>query len=142
MSYLITGLVKFVYVIFNSQNVRKVDSFSTRSTNGKDSLKPNYISTEAASGPEISFATILGFASKKMAKGTAFIVGLGFIGFQTLAHAVIKINWPRVEGVFMRRLDQNNDGKVDSGDVKLLGTRFLHNMTNDLPCTVGFTAGK
>ncbi|KAJ3379526.1 hypothetical protein HDU92_006630, partial [Lobulomyces angularis] len=93
--------------------------------NGKDSLKPNYISTEAASGPEISFATILGFssgfASKKMAK-------------------VIKINWPRVEGVFMRRLDQNNDGKVDSGDVKLLGTRFLHNMTNDLPCTVGFTA--
>ncbi|KAL2914414.1 hypothetical protein HK105_205981 [Polyrhizophydium stewartii] len=101
------------------------------------------------SGPadigEIGIATIFGasagFAAKRITKGAALAIGIGFMGLQALAHAeVIKINWPRVESVIIGKVDQDGDGKLTGKDIQIGATRLLHNLSHDLPASAGFAA--
>lgn len=82
----------------------------------------------------VSMATVLGaasgFAAKRVAKGAGLALGVGFIGLQGLAQTgLIKINWPKIEGMFHSNLDLNNDGKVDSADLKIGAMKFVNSLT-------------
>jgi uncharacterized membrane protein (Fun14 family) len=98
-----------------------------------------------AKGTEIGIATILGgctgFAAKKMTKGVAITLGLGFMGLQALAHAnLIQVNWPRVENLVISRLDTDKDGKLTTKDLQVTASRIVSNLGNDLPSSAGFVA--
>ncbi|TPX59840.1 hypothetical protein PhCBS80983_g02252 [Powellomyces hirtus] len=109
------------------------------------STTPSIVSTAAANASEISMATALGacsgYATKKLAKTGGLIVGLGFIGVQALVHAdVLKVNWPKVEGLLIGRVDQDGDGKLTHKDMQIATGRLLRNLVEDVPSSTGFAA--
>ncbi|KAH6585069.1 hypothetical protein BASA50_000383 [Batrachochytrium salamandrivorans] len=106
---------------------------------------PSFIQTGPANLGEIGIATIFGvtagFATKRISKGAAMAVGVGFIGLQALARAdLIKINWPRVEGFLIGKADVDGDGKFTGKDIQIGATRLIHNLSGDLPSAAGFAA--
>ncbi|KAJ3000580.1 hypothetical protein HDV02_004875 [Globomyces sp. JEL0801] len=114
------------------------------------SVDPNKKKLNDILGPanlsEISMATVLGascgYASKKVSKTAALILGLTFMGLQGLSHLdVIKINWTTLEKLALDRLDQDGDGKLTVEDVKIAGNRLVRNLSHDIPSSTGFALG-
>jgi FUN14 domain-containing protein 1 len=92
---------------------------------------------------EIGIATLLGgcsgFAARKVTKTAATLVGIGFMGLQGLAYAdLIRINWPRVENLLMKYIDQDGDGKFTKSDVSIGAQRLVHNLGTDVQSMGGF----
>ncbi|KAI9333271.1 FUN14 family-domain-containing protein [Obelidium mucronatum] len=101
--------------------------------------------TGPATAQEISFATVLGACSgytcKKIAKGSALLIGIAFMSLQALAYTgVISINWKKIEDLFVKRLDMDGDGKLSMKDFQVMGYRLVHNLTRSLPSAGGFSA--
>ncbi|KAI9193137.1 FUN14 family-domain-containing protein [Polychytrium aggregatum] len=112
----------------------KQDSAAAAST----ALVPKHLS-------EISFTTVLGgcsgYAAKKLAKGAGVAVGVTFIAFQSLVQLdLIQVNWPRIESMFVRAVDQDGDGKLTQHDLEVAGNRLTQTLSKDLPKGVGFIA--
>ncbi|TPX38321.1 hypothetical protein SmJEL517_g00309 [Synchytrium microbalum] len=104
-----------------------------------------HINKSPATGQEIGLAAVMGvssgYATKKIAKGSALVLGLTFIGFQALSHTgVIQINWNQIEKYMVARVDQDGDGKLTSRDVQLAAGRFIHLLSSDLPSSGAFAA--
>ncbi|KAJ3282721.1 hypothetical protein HK104_010759 [Borealophlyctis nickersoniae] len=111
----------------------------------KDAVSPSIVSTDPANVGEVGMATVLGasagYATKKIAKTGGLVLGVGFIAIQALAHAdLVKVNWPRVETLMIGKIDQDGDGKLTGKDFQVGAGRLLHNLTSDLPSSVGFGA--
>lgn len=92
---------------------------------------------------EISFAILSGacsgYACKKFARTAGLLIGIGFIGVQLLARAqLVKVNWGRVQQMFVGKVDQNGDGKFDVKDVGILAGRLIKNLTYEMPNSVSF----
>ncbi|KAJ3104603.1 hypothetical protein HDU96_008867 [Phlyctochytrium bullatum] len=107
-------------------------------------ISPRFDASPANFG-EISMAALFGatagFATKKLTKTGALILGVSFMSLQALAHAdIIKINWPRIEKLVVGEVDLDKDGKFTQNDVKIAGMRLIHNLTQDLPSAGGFAA--
>ncbi|KAI8618417.1 FUN14 family-domain-containing protein, partial [Chytriomyces sp. MP71] len=82
-----------------------------------------------------------GYAAKKISKGVALAIGAGFLALQGLAMTgVISINWKKIEEQVTKKLDFDGDGKLTVGDFKLVGLRFVHNLSRDLPSAGSFSA--
>jgi uncharacterized membrane protein (Fun14 family) len=92
---------------------------------------------------EIGVATLLGgasgFATKKLTKTAASIIGMGFMALQGLAYAdLIRINWPKVETLMIKYIDQDGDGKFTKGDISIGAQRLVHHLGTDAPSMGGF----
>ncbi|KAI8905081.1 FUN14 family-domain-containing protein, partial [Gorgonomyces haynaldii] len=82
-----------------------------------------------------------GYAAKKMTKGAALVIGLGFMGLQALSHAdVIRINWSKLEQYMVKSLDADGDGKLTKNDVVVGASRIVRNLGSDFPSSAGFVA--
>ncbi|EGF83454.1 hypothetical protein BATDEDRAFT_22171 [Batrachochytrium dendrobatidis JAM81] len=126
----------------NNNKTAAENLFPKPSTTGN---VPSFIHTGPADFGEIGIATICGatagFATKRISKGAAFAFGIGFLGLQALAHTkIIQINWPRVEGMLIGKMDLDGDGKFTGKDIQIAATRLIHNLSSDMPSTAGFAA--
>ncbi|KAJ3190841.1 hypothetical protein HK101_008320 [Irineochytrium annulatum] len=91
-------------------------------------LQPSNFTSGPADVSEIGMATVFGatagFATKKITKTGALIVGVSFMTLQALSHAdIIKVNWPRIEQMVIGKVDQDGDGKITNNDVRVMGLR-------------------
>ena len=73
---------------------------------------------------KLSFGAIMGYCSamalKKVGKALAVVVGLGFIGMQTASSSgYISVDWTKISDEIKKKADSNQDGSVDSEDVKV-----------------------
>ncbi|KAJ3202317.1 hypothetical protein HDU67_000644 [Dinochytrium kinnereticum] len=113
-------------------------------TTSANAIAPKFDASPANVG-EISMAALFGatagFATKKITKTGALILGVSFMSLQALAHAdIIKINWPRIEKMVIGEVDLDKDGKFTHNDIKIGAMRLMHNLTQDLPSAGGFAA--
>mmetsp|Transcript_24698 Transcript_24698/g.51253 ORF Transcript_24698/g.51253 Transcript_24698/m.51253 type:complete len:136 (-) Transcript_24698:219-626(-) len=95
---------------------------------------------------KLTFSSFMGYCSavsaKKIGKSVAFIVGLSFIGLQSLAHmGYIAVDWKKVEKSAMDLIDTDNDGKITEKDVKKYWSKVKVILTNKVPDAGGFLLG-
>ena len=97
---------------------------------------------------QIGFGTVAGFCSgyvmKKVGQIAAFLVGVGFIGFQVVKYysgeeKLVDMDMLKAEAE--KRLDVDGDGKFDSNDVIILWKKWKNILTNNIPNASGFSAG-
>jgi FUN14 domain-containing protein 2 len=89
-----------------------------------------------------AFGACVGVAARKLTKDAMYGIGLGFMGLQTLSYlGYVSIDWGKVEKDLTRAIDQNNDGKLDKDDLKIIAKKFFAVMKQGLPNAAGFTAG-
>eukprot|EP00752_Nemacystus_decipiens_P018258 g16383.t1 len=83
-----------------------------------------------------------GFAAKKTAKAALVGIGLAFGSLQLLSYmGYVELDYSKIEGEVMTSLDLNEDGKVDSDDVKEIWDRTMKVLSYNLPTGSGFAAG-
>ncbi|GAX20668.1 hypothetical protein FisN_32Hh057 [Fistulifera solaris] len=94
----------------------------------------------------ISFGAVMGYCSgtamKQIGKATAFLVGLGFIGLQGLAHyGYVQIDWMKVKESAQKSIDTNGNGSIDAEDWKAYWKSLKKILTNKVPAAGGFSLG-
>lgn len=94
----------------------------------------------------LSFGAVMGYCSgtamKKVGQALAMVIGLGFIGLQTAASTgYITIDWMKVKDDVAKKIDANNDGKLDAEDLKLYWRKIRAMLTDKLPSAGGFSLG-
>lgn len=94
----------------------------------------------------LSFGVIMGYCSgtalKQIGKAMAFVVGVGFIGLQSMAHlGYIQIDWMKVSESAKKSIDTTGDGRFDADDLKAYWRSFKKIMTNRVPAAGGFSLG-
>lgn len=62
-----------------------------------------------------------GYCVKRMSKFAAFVIGSLFLTIQTLSYnGYVAVNYDKAKGDLEKLFDLNNDGKVDTEDVKIV----------------------
>lgn len=94
----------------------------------------------------VSFGVIMGYCSgtamKQVGKALAFVVGIGFIGLQSMAHlGYIQIDWIKVRDSAKKTMDRNGDGSFDAEDWKAYWKSLKAILTNKVPAAGGFSLG-
>jgi FUN14 domain-containing protein 1 len=93
---------------------------------------------------QLSVGAITGFCSgyalKKVSKAAAFLVGLGFIGFQVARyHGVVQSpDWQAMDDKLVTALDANGDGKVDLEDLQVHLAKVKAYLSVGLPSAGAF----
>ena len=94
----------------------------------------------------LSFGAVMGYCSgtamKKVGKALAVVIGIGFIGLQSAASAgYIEVDWHKISGGIVAKMDVTGDGKVDTEDVKAYWKKIRGVLTNKVPAAGGFSLG-
>jgi uncharacterized membrane protein (Fun14 family) len=94
----------------------------------------------------LSFGAIMGYCSgsamKKVGKALAVVIGVGFIGLQTAVSAgYIEVDWAKISGGLLTKMDATGDGKFDGEDVKAYWKKIRAVLTNKVPAAGGFSLG-
>ncbi|CAM9455977.1 unnamed protein product [Chrysoparadoxa australica] len=97
-------------------------------------------------GEQISFGLVtgvpVGFALKKSLKAAALLFGVVAMGLQGLAYSgIVSVDYDKIKRSGMGFLDQDNDGKFDSTDVKLLKDKVMRVLEHKVPYGAGFGVG-
>eukprot|EP00048_Salpingoeca_helianthica_P015677 m.227992 g.227992 ORF g.227992 m.227992 type:complete len:170 (+) comp17374_c0_seq1:21-530(+) len=97
-------------------------------------------------GGKLTFGAITGYcagyASKKISKAAAMVVGTGFIALQILAYnGYVTVNWKKVEDDVMKKLDANGDGVVDAKDLQPFFKKTMSALQYNMPSSTGFVTG-
>jgi len=93
---------------------------------------------------QLSVGAITGFCSgyalKKVSKAAAFVLGLGFIGFQVARyHGVVQSpDWQAMDDKLVAALDANGDGKVDLEDMQVHLAKMTAYLSVGLPSAGAF----
>lgn len=83
-----------------------------------------------------------GYALKTIGKAVAVLVGITFIGLQSAASmGYIEIDWEKIRLSIKSKVDTNEDGALNTDDMKEYWRRFKKLMTNKLPDAGGFSLG-
>eukprot|EP00607_Mallomonas_marina_P004679 CAMPEP_0182427492 /NCGR_PEP_ID=MMETSP1167-20130531/17825_1 /TAXON_ID=2988 /ORGANISM="Mallomonas Sp, Strain CCMP3275" /LENGTH=200 /DNA_ID=CAMNT_0024609777 /DNA_START=80 /DNA_END=682 /DNA_ORIENTATION=+ len=83
-----------------------------------------------------------GYASKRLGKEVAFIIGCGFLVLQYLQEkGYIAIQYKKAQDDILKELDQNKDGKFDTQDVLAWWQKASAVITHNIPGSSGFLAG-
>ena len=83
-----------------------------------------------------------GYAAKRAVKVLFFTAGCIFMGLQALAHnGLITVHWDEMEKRVQSLGDLNNDGKVDSADLKMGNDQLQAYLSAGLPSAGSFSAG-
>lgn len=81
-------------------------------------------------------------ALKKATKAAAVLVGVAFVGLQTLQHfGYISIDYHRIQNDAHKLADVNGDGKVDAQDMFSLWDKLQEVLVVQLPQAGSFTTG-
>jgi len=84
----------------------------------------------------------MGYAAKKSFKMATLVIGLFVLAMQSLAFSgYVNTDWEGIAGSFVKWLDANGDGKVDSEDMKLLWSKFAAVAGYNLPAGSGWAGG-
>lgn len=139
-----TSIVHYYY--YKQQQQTNKQTESTMKDEKKDATIEEAIDKLKPVLSNLSFGCIMGYCSgtalKQVGKALAFVVGIGFIGLQTIAHAgYIQIDWMKVRESAHRTLDTSGDGKFDAEDLKAYWKSFKKIMTNRVPAAGGFSLG-
>jgi len=94
----------------------------------------------------IGMGSIVGFTSglamKKVGKALAVVIGTGFIGLQVAsACGYIEVKWDEVGQSAKKKMDANQDGVLDTKDVKEWWVRLKKLLEYKLPSAGGFSLG-
>ncbi len=94
----------------------------------------------------LSFGAIMGYCSgtalKQVGRTLAFVVGIGFIGLQSMAHlGYIEIDWIKVRDSAKKTIDSSGDGNFDATDLKAYWKSLKKILTNRVPAAGGFSVG-
>mmetsp|Transcript_20660 Transcript_20660/g.23137 ORF Transcript_20660/g.23137 Transcript_20660/m.23137 type:complete len:124 (-) Transcript_20660:212-583(-) len=103
-----------------------------------DKLKPVFA--------RLSFGSVMGYcsgyAAKKVGKAVAFVVGAGFIIFQTAAYSgYIDIDWAKIKDDTKAKIDITGDGKLDVEDAKAYWRKVRKILTHNVGSAGGFSLG-
>jgi len=95
---------------------------------------------------KVSFGSLMGFCSgyalKQVGKIAAVVLGAGFIAVQTaVSYGYIQVNWDRVKGDAIKKVDTDGDGKVGADDMKVYWKKLKTLLTANLPNSGGFSLG-
>ena len=95
---------------------------------------------------KLSFGTVVGYcsgmATQKIAKATAFLVGVSFIALQVaVSSGVVTIDWSKLQVHCHKLIDASGDGKFDAEDIKLYWKKVRGILTANLPSAGGFSFG-
>uniref|UniRef100_A0A7S4JYV9 EF-hand domain-containing protein n=1 Tax=Odontella aurita TaxID=265563 RepID=A0A7S4JYV9_9STRA len=83
-----------------------------------------------------------GYALKKVGKGAAVVLGLGFMTLQTLNYSgYIQVDHEKLKKDVEGLMDLNNDGKIDEKDLAEASDKIMEVMSFGLPSGCGFAAG-
>mmetsp|Transcript_27977 Transcript_27977/g.41321 ORF Transcript_27977/g.41321 Transcript_27977/m.41321 type:complete len:124 (+) Transcript_27977:76-447(+) len=103
-----------------------------------DKLKP--VLSKLSFGAVAGYTS--GYATKKIGKAAAFVAGVGFIIFQSLAVAgYIDIDWLKIKDDAVKSIDTDGDGELTTKDIKNYWRKFKSIMTSKLPDAGGFSLG-
>ena len=94
----------------------------------------------------IGMGGIVGFTSgialKKIGKALAVVIGTGFIGLQLASvMGFVDVKWDHVAQSAKTKMDANQDGILDTEDVKEWWKRLKKLLTYKIPSAGGFTVG-
>lgn len=94
----------------------------------------------------LSFGTVVGYcsgmATRRIAKATAFLVGVGFIAVQVaVSSGIVTVDWSQLQVHSHRIMDVSGDGKLDAEDLKEYWRRVRGILTKNLPSAGGFSLG-
>ena len=95
---------------------------------------------------KLSFGTVVGYcsgmATQKIAKATAFLVGVSFIALQVaVSSGVVTMDWSKLQVHCHKLMDASGDGKLDAEDLKLYWKKVRGVLTTNLPSAGGFSLG-
>lgn len=95
---------------------------------------------------KISFGSLMGFCSgyalKQVGKVAAVVLGAGFIAVQAaVSYGYIQVNWDRVKGDAIKKVDTDGDGKLGADDMKVYSEKLKALLTANLPNSGGFSLG-
>mmetsp|Transcript_23194 Transcript_23194/g.64299 ORF Transcript_23194/g.64299 Transcript_23194/m.64299 type:complete len:127 (-) Transcript_23194:1543-1923(-) len=99
-----------------------------------------------ASFEQMGFGGVMGYCSgmafRKAGRFVGVVVGMGFVGLQTMKHfGFVDVNWNKVKDSAIRPLDTNGDGKLDAKDAEVWWKRSQSILQDSVPEAGGFTAG-
>ena len=94
----------------------------------------------------IGMGGIVGFTSgialKKIGKALAVVIGTGFIGLQLASvMGYVDVKWDNVAQSAKTKMDANQDGILDTEDVKEWWKRLKKLLTYKIPSAGGFSVG-
>jgi uncharacterized membrane protein (Fun14 family) len=94
----------------------------------------------------ITFGAVVGYCSgvamKTMGQLMAVTIGIGFIGVQLVVGLeYVEVDWEKLKIDFVKKVDTNEDGKLDTADVKVWWKKLLKLLTHKIPSAGGFTVG-
>ena len=94
----------------------------------------------------LSFGAVMGYCSgtamKKVGRSLAVVIGIGFTGIQSAVTAgYIEVDWHKISGGIIAKLDVNQDGKLDVEDAKSYWKKIKSVLTNKVPAAGGFSVG-
>ena len=95
---------------------------------------------------QLTFGTCLGccagYALKSVGRSAAFVVGVTFVGLQTLQYCgYININWGKVQKDVVGVFDKDGDGTVGRADLKSHWDSVMRVLRFNLPSSAGFGIG-
>lgn len=94
----------------------------------------------------LTFGAIMGYCSgnamKKVGKALAVVIGVGFIALQSaVAAGYIEVDWNKISGGLVTKMDATGDGKINSDDAKAYWKKIRGVLTNKVPAAGGFSVG-
>ena len=139
---------KYFTLIVSAPIIDKTMNNKSNENNNENEIKSESILDKPLQniGTPITFGLIMGgcagYASKKVTKIAAGFIGVTFIGLQILQHnGYITVDWSKVERDVITKMDQNNDGKFDEQDVKILANKYKKILSQSLLSGSGFVSG-
>lgn len=94
----------------------------------------------------IGIGSLVGFTSglalKKIGKAMAVVLGTGFLGLQLASvMGYVDVKWDHVAQSTKTKMDANQDGVLDTEDVKEWWQRLKTLVTHKIPSAGGFSVG-
>jgi len=118
---------------------------------GNDKKRENdpvidYINTAVPYVEKIGFGGFMGMctgiALKRIGKGIAVVIGVGFLALQGLSYyGYVTIDYNKARDDVIKMVDVDGDGKLTSNDFVVFWNEFKRIMTHQLPGYAGFASG-
>lgn len=95
---------------------------------------------------QLTYGSVLGgcagYAAKKMTRTAALAIGGTFLFLQALAwQGYIFVDWQKIQGDVVSKLDQDGDGDFDGDDVRIIIQNLWGFVKFQIPSYTGFGSG-
>ncbi|GKZ01220.1 hypothetical protein MPSEU_001073300 [Mayamaea pseudoterrestris] len=95
---------------------------------------------------KLTFGSFVGYcsgmATQRIARATALLIGVTFIGIQIAASAgILTMDWNKLQLHCTKLMDVSGNGKFDGEDVKVYWKKVRTILTKNIPSAGGFSFG-